>query len=66
MWYHVKVFVMINTHVKYESPITSGLKVMAKVKVFVHTANADADVDADGRAMTLAPLTFLPAHCTYK
>ena len=42
-----------NTHVQYESPITSGLKVMAKIKAFVH-----AHVDA--RAMTLAPRTYLP------
>ena len=40
---------------QYESPITSGLKVMAKVKVFVHAT----DADADGRAMTLAPRTYL-------
>ena len=45
---------------QYESPITSGLKVMAKVKVFVYAA--DAGTDADGRAMTLAPLTFVPAR----
>ena len=45
---------------KYESSIFYGLKVMAKVKVFVHAANADAD--ADGRAMTLAPRTFVPAR----
>ena len=38
---------------KYESSIFNGLKVMAKVKVFVHAANADAD--ADTKAMTLAP-----------
>ena len=46
---------------QYESPITSGFKVRAKVKVFVHTtdADADADADADGRAMTLAPRTYL-------
>ena len=31
---------------------------MAKVKVFVYTAN----VDANGRAMTLAPRTFIPAR----
>ena len=31
---------------------------MAKVKVFVHAANADAD----GRAMALAPRTFIPAR----
>ena len=46
---------------KYESSIFIGLKVMAKVKVFVYAANADADADADGRAMTLAPRTFVPA-----
>ena len=45
---------------KYESSIFIGLKVMAKVKVFVYAANADAD--ADGRAMTLAPRTFVPAR----
>ena len=31
---HVKGLVTRNTHMQYESPITSGLKVMAKVKVF--------------------------------
>ena len=46
---------------QYESPISSGLKVMAKVKVFVHAANADTDAYADGRAMTLAPRTFVQA-----
>ena len=35
----------------YEISIFNGLKVMAKVKVFVYAANADAD----GRAMTSAP-----------
>ena len=49
---------------KYERSITSGLEVMAKVKVFVHAtdadaADADADADADGRAMTLAPRTYM-------
>ena len=53
---------------KYESSILIGLKVMAKVKVFVYATNADADADADadtdadGRAMTLAPRTFVPAR----
>ena len=42
---------------KYESSVFNGLKVMAKVKVFVYAANADAD----GRALTLAPLTFVLA-----
>ena len=49
---------------QYESPITSGKEVMAKVKVFVHATNtdADADADADTRAVTLAPRTFVPAR----
>ena len=34
LWYHVKGLVTMTTHVQYESSITSGLKVMAKVKVF--------------------------------
>ena len=48
----------------YEISIFNGWKVMAKVKVFVHAANADddADADADGRALTLAPRTFVPAR----
>ena len=40
---------------QYESSISSGKKVMAKVKVFVYATAADADADADGRAVTLAP-----------
>ena len=51
---------------KYESFIFNGFKVIAKVKVFVYAANADADADPDadpdGRAMTLAPRTFVPAR----
>ena len=47
---------------KYESSIFNGLKVMAKVKVFVYAANTNADKDTDGRAMTLAPRTFAPAR----
>ena len=35
-WYHVKGLVTRNTHVQYESSISSGDKSMAKVKVFVH------------------------------
>ena len=42
---------------QYERSITSGLEVKAKVKVFVHAT--DADAEADGRAMTLAPRTYL-------
>ena len=41
---------------KYESSILNGLKVMTKVKVFVHNA------DANTRAMTLALRTFVPAR----
>ena len=39
---------------KYESSIFNGLKVMAKVKVFIHATNADmdAEADADIRAIT--------------
>ena len=32
LWHHVKGLVISNTHMQYESPITSGKKVMAKVK----------------------------------
>ena len=45
---------------KYESSIFKGLKVMAKVKVFVHATNANTD--ADTRAVTLATRTFVPAR----
>ena len=34
IWYHVKGLVTRNTHVQYESPISSGFKVMSQVKVF--------------------------------
>ena len=51
---------------KYESSVFNGFKVMVKIKVFVYAANADADVDtdadADGRALTLAPRTFVLAR----
>ena len=60
LWYHVKGFDIRNTHMKYESFIFNGLKVMAKVKVFVLAANADVDAAADHRAMPLAPQTFVP------
>ena len=36
---HVKGLVTSNTHVQYESSISVGKKVMAKVKVFVHASN---------------------------
>ena len=58
----MKGLVTINTHAQYESSISYGKKVMAKVKVFVHGSKADADADADTRAMTLAPRTFVPAR----
>ena len=50
----------IHIHVQYERSISSGKKVMAKVKVLVHASNTDAD--ANTRAMTLAPWTFVPAR----
>ena len=34
LWYHVKGLATRNTHMKYQSPITCGEKVIAKVKVF--------------------------------
>ena len=34
LWYQKKGLATRNTHVQYESPTTSGKKVMAKVKVF--------------------------------
>ena len=42
---------------QYESPTSYGIQVMAKVKVLVHAT--DADTSMDGRAMTLAPRTYL-------
>ena len=45
---------------QYESSISSGKKVMGKVKVFVHASHAD--VDADARAMTLATGTYVRAR----
>ena len=47
----------MNTHMKSLSFILNVLKVMAKVKVFVHANDADTDADADGRAVTLASQT---------
>ena len=34
LWYHVKILVTRNTHVQYESPTASGLKIMTKVNFF--------------------------------
>ena len=41
---------------EYESSIFHGLKVMAKVKVFVKASNVDTDADAGA---ILAPRTFV-------
>ena len=46
------------THMKYESSIFYGVKVIDKVKVFVHATNADVDT----RTVTLAPWTFVLAR----
>ena len=43
----MKGLVTRNTHVQNKSPNSSGLKVLAKVKVFFYAANADADKEAD-------------------
>ena len=63
LWYHVKGLLTRNTHVQYESPISYSNMVMVMVNVFVHASHAVADADADayGRAMTLAPWTYVPA-----
>ena len=48
---------------QYESSVTYGLKVMAKVKVFVQAI----DANADGRTMALAHRTSrirVPPLCT--
>ena len=47
---------------KYERSITSGLDVMAKVKVFVYATDADADADVDGRADISSPDIYVPAR----
>ena len=39
LWCHVKDFVTRNTCVQYESPISPGKKVMAKVKFFKSRSN---------------------------
>ena len=39
IWYHVKGLVTRNTHLQYESPIASGLKVMAKFNFFKSRSN---------------------------
>ena len=58
----MKGLVTSNSHVQYESSISSGKKVMVKVKVFVHATDAVAEADADGRAVTLANWTYVPAR----
>ena len=49
----VPCIVTRNTNVQYESHSSSGLKIMAKVKLFVHTSHMDTE------AMTLAPRAYL-------
>ena len=34
LWFHQKCLVIRNTHVKYDSPMSNGKKVMCKVEVF--------------------------------
>ena len=41
-YYHMEYTIII-THVHHESPITSGLEVLTRVKVFVHPSHADVD-----------------------
>ena len=45
LWYHMKALVTRNTHVQYESPTFSGLKVMAKVKVLSKVGQTSCDLD---------------------
>ena len=50
---------------QYKSIISSGKKIIAKVKIFVHASNAGADADADTRGMILAPRTFVKSFIIY-
>ena len=43
---------------KYESPISYGMQVKAKVKLFVYAPN----IETDTRAVTIAPRIFVPAR----
>ena len=48
LWYHVKGLVTSNTHVQYESPISSGLEQSHQsqvLKFYVSRTGADADAD---------------------
>ena len=56
LWYHVKGLVISNTHVQYESCISSGKYVMDKVKVFFH---------AHTRTPTLGLWHKLPGHLSH-
>ena len=40
-WYEWKGLIIMNAHVKYESPTSNGSKVMGKVKVFVTDGKTD-------------------------
>ena len=43
---------------KYESPTSYGIKVMANVQVFFHATDTNADTNAESMAMTLLPQTY--------
>ena len=45
---------------QYESSITSGLNVMAKVKVFVSASHADADADTTDQGYHISSLDIRP------
>ena len=60
--YHVKGLVLRNTHVQYESSISSGKKVMAKVKVFAHAHTLTRMPTMTQTFSTLEPWTFVPAR----
>ena len=59
LWYHVKGLVTRNTHVQYmyESPVSSGKEVMAKVKKIVH-----AHTSMPTTTQTLGLWHKLPGH----
>ena len=45
---------------QYESSISYGKKVIAKVKVFVHASNADADIDTGHQGYDISSLDIRP------
>ena len=52
----MKDLVIRNTHVKYESPTSYGISVMANIKDFVHATDADTGADADANIWAI-PVT---------